>query len=79
MMNPFSRSEPLFGQEGMARLRKAWVAVFGVGGVGGYAAEALVRSGVGHVDLFDNDDVALNLIGNWCCLGRAEEAVTSAG
>ena len=57
MMNPFSRSEPLFGQEGMARLRKARVAVFGVGGVGGYAAEALVRSGVGR--LFDNDDVAL--------------------
>ena len=58
-MNPFSRSEPLFGPEGMARLQKARVAVFGVGGVGGYAAEALVRSGVGHIDLFDNDDVAL--------------------
>ena len=59
MMNQFSRSEPLFGPEGMARLNSARVAVFGVGGVGGYAAEALVRSGVGHVDLFDNDDVAL--------------------
>lgn len=58
-MNQFSRSEPLFGPEGMARLNSARVAVFGVGGVGGYAAEALVRSGVGHVDLFDNDDVAL--------------------
>ncbi|MGN0747592.1 MAG: ThiF family adenylyltransferase [Aristaeellaceae bacterium] len=59
MMNQFSRSEPLFGSEGMARLRQARVAVFGIGGVGGYAAEALVRSGVGHVALFDNDDIAL--------------------
>ena len=58
-MNQFSRSEPLFGPEGMARLRQARVAVFGIGGVGGYAAEALVRSGVGHVALIDNDDVAL--------------------
>ncbi|MGN0779814.1 MAG: ThiF family adenylyltransferase [Aristaeellaceae bacterium] len=58
-MDQFARLEPLFGQEGMARLRKARVAVFGVGGVGGYAAEALVRSGVGHVELFDHDVVAL--------------------
>ncbi|MGN1020207.1 MAG: ThiF family adenylyltransferase [Aristaeellaceae bacterium] len=58
-MNQFSRSEPLFGAEGMARLRQARVALFGVGGVGGYAAEALVRSGVGHLTLFDNDTVAL--------------------
>lgn len=58
-MDQFTRSAPLFGEEGMARLARARVAVFGVGGVGGYAAEALVRSGVGAIDLFDNDDVGL--------------------
>ena len=56
-MDQFARSAPLYGEEGMARLRSARVAVFGVGGVGGYAAEALVRSGVGSIDLFDNDVV----------------------
>lgn len=58
-MDQFARSAPLFGEAGMANLRAARVAVFGVGGVGGYAAEALARSGVGHIDLFDNDEVAL--------------------
>lgn len=56
-MDQFARSLPLYGEEGMARLRTARAAVFGVGGVGGFAAEALVRSGVGHIDLFDNDVV----------------------
>lgn len=56
-MDQFARSAPLYGEEGMARLRGARVAVFGIGGVGGYAAEALVRSGVGSIDLFDNDVV----------------------
>lgn len=56
-MDQFARSAPLYGEEGMARLRSARVAVFGIGGVGGYAAEALVRSGVGSIDLFDNDVV----------------------
>ena len=52
-MNAFSRTELLFGADAMERLAKARVAVFGVGGVGGYAVEALARSGVGALDLVD--------------------------
>ena len=59
-MNQFSRTEILLGQENMKRLASSKVAVFGIGGVGGYAAEALVRSGVGTIDLFDNDKVCLS-------------------
>ncbi len=59
MANQFSRTELLLGADGMERLKNARVAVFGVGGVGGYAVEALVRSGVGEIDIFDNDTVAL--------------------
>ena len=57
--SPFSRTAALLGDEAIQRLHKARVAVFGVGGVGGYAVEALVRSGVGTVDVFDKDDVSL--------------------
>lgn len=53
-----ARTEMLIGKEGGARLAGARVAVFGVGGVGGYVVEALVRSGVGALDLFDNDTVS---------------------
>lgn len=59
MLNQFSRTELLFGKEAMDRLASARVAVFGIGGVGGYAVEALVRSGVGAVDLIDDDRVCL--------------------
>lgn len=59
MLNQFSRTELLFGAEAMERLQNARVAVFGVGGVGGYAVEALVRSGVGKIDLVDDDKVCL--------------------
>ena len=52
------RTEMLLGSEGVARLAKARVAVFGVGGVGGYAVEALARAGVGELDLIDMDTVA---------------------
>lgn len=62
MLNGFSRTELLFGKEAMARLANARVAVFGIGGVGGYTAEALVRSGVGAIDLIDNDSVCLTNI-----------------
>ena len=58
-MNQFQRTERLLGPEGMARLAAARVAVFGLGGVGGSAAEALARSGVGALDLFDDDVVSL--------------------
>ncbi len=59
MLNQFSRTELLLGKEYMQRLANARVAVFGVGGVGGYAVEALVRSGVGAIDLIDDDKVCL--------------------
>lgn len=59
MLSQFSRTELLIGKEGMERLGNSRVAVFGVGGVGGYAVEALARSGVGELDLIDNDQVAL--------------------
>lgn len=51
------RTERLFGKEEVEKLKRARVAVFGIGGVGGYVAEALVRSGVGAIDVFDPDDV----------------------
>ena len=59
MLNQFSRTQLLLGAEGMERLFHARVAVFGIGGVGGYAAEALARSGVGTLDLIDDDRVCL--------------------
>ena len=55
----FSRTAALLGEEAMQRLQQARVAVFGVGGVGGYVCEALVRSGVGALDVFDKDDVSI--------------------
>ncbi len=54
----FSRTEQLLGEDALHRLSHARVAVFGIGGVGGYVAEALARSGVGALDLFDNDTVS---------------------
>lgn len=59
MNEQFSRSELIFGEEAMERLAKSRVAVFGVGGVGGYVVEALARSGIGALDIIDNDTVAL--------------------
>lgn len=58
MSRTFARTELLLGEEAMQRLQNARVAVFGVGGVGGYAVEALARSGVGALDLIDSDTVA---------------------
>ena len=62
MKEIFSRSALLLGEEGIEKLNKSKVAVFGVGGVGGYVAEALARSGVGHFVLVDNDDVSITNI-----------------
>jgi tRNA A37 threonylcarbamoyladenosine dehydratase len=59
MLNQFSRTELLFGREAMEKLAAARVAVFGIGGVGGFVAEALVRSGVGALDIIDDDRVCL--------------------
>lgn len=58
MSGIFSRTELLFGADSLDILKNSRVAVFGLGGVGGHTAEALVRSGVGAVDLIDNDTVA---------------------
>ena len=60
MEDMFSRTRMLLGEAAMARLQKARVALFGIGGVGGHAVEALVRSGVGSLDLIDSDRVALS-------------------
>ena len=59
MLNQFSRTQLLFGKEAMERLYNARVAVFGVGGVGGYTVEALARSGIGTLDL-DRKSTRLN-------------------
>lgn len=60
MWEQFSRTERLFGKKAVEQLMQAKVAVFGIGGVGGHALEALVRSGVGSVDIIDNDKVCLS-------------------
>jgi tRNA A37 threonylcarbamoyladenosine dehydratase len=59
MLNQFSRTQLLLGKNSMEKLQESRVAVFGVGGVGGYVCEALVRSGVGALDLIDDDKVCL--------------------
>ena len=58
-MNPYSRTEFLLGKAAMDKLKQCRVAVFGLGGVGGYAVEALARSGIGTLDLIDHDTVSL--------------------
>jgi tRNA A37 threonylcarbamoyladenosine dehydratase len=62
VLNQFSRTELLFGNEAINKLLTSRVAVFGIGGVGGYTVEALARSGVGEFDLFDDDKVCLTNI-----------------
>ena len=62
MFNEFSRTELLLGKEKMNKLSSSRVIVFGVGGVGGYVCEALARSGVGAIDIVDNDKVSLTNI-----------------
>ena len=62
MLNEFSRTRMLLGDDAMARLARAHVAVFGVGGVGGYVVEALARSGIGTLTLVDDDTVSLTNI-----------------
>ena len=59
MLNQFSRTQLLLGKESIERLQNARVAVFGIGGVGGYVCEAPVRSGLGAFDLIDDDKVCL--------------------
>lgn len=62
MLNQFSRTQLLYGAEMMGKLASSRVAVFGIGGVGGYVVEALARSGIGAIDLIDDDKVCLTNI-----------------
>lgn len=62
MLNQFSRTEMILGSDAMKKLNNSRVAVFGIGGVGSYAAEALVRAGIGALDLIDGDKVCLSNI-----------------
>lgn len=62
MLNQFSRTELLLGNAAMEKLAASRVAVFGIGGVGGYTVEALVRSGIGAIDIIDDDKVCLTNI-----------------
>ena len=76
----FSRSQLLFGEEAMERLQKSRVAVFGIGGVGGYTAEALARGGVGALDLIDSDTVSITnlnrqLLATHSCVGELKVKV----
>ena len=67
MLNQFSRTELLVGKDGIENLNKAKVAIFGIGGVGSFVAEGLVRAGVEHFILVDDDKICLkanNLITN---------------
>ena len=60
METQFSRTERILGREFTQKLSNCSVAIFGIGGVGGYVMEALVRSGIGCIDIVDNDTVALS-------------------
>ena len=75
MLNQFSRTELLIGREGMNCLANARVAVFGIGGVGGYTVEALARSGVGALDLIDDDRICVTninrqILATWSTVGE---------
>ena len=67
MQNQYSRTQLLLGAEAMEKLHHCRVAVFGIGGVGGYTVEALARSGVGALDLIDDDKVCLTNINRQLC------------
>ncbi|MBQ6753455.1 MAG: tRNA threonylcarbamoyladenosine dehydratase [Clostridia bacterium] len=79
-MNQFERTELLIGEEAVKKLKKAHVAVFGIGGVGGYVTEALARSGVGELTIVDKDDVDITnlnrqIIALHSTLGKPKVAV----
>ena len=67
MNKEFERQELLLGEAAMKKLKNARVALFGVGGVGSYAAEALARSGIGHIMLVDDDTVSMSNINRQLC------------
>ena len=71
MSERLEREEMLLGSEGVEKLKKSRVALFGVGGVGSYAAEALVRAGVGAIDIIDNDTVSVSNLNRQLCALRS--------
>ena len=73
MANQFTRTELLVGAAALGRLARCRVAVFGVGGVGGYAVEALARSGIGALDLIDNDTVCLSNLNRDAAAARVRD------
>ncbi len=82
-MRPFSRTALLLGDEAMAKLRQAKVAVFGLGGVGGYVVEALARSGIGALELVDHDTISITninrqLLATRSTVGQSKAAVAKA-
>lgn len=82
MEQRFEREALLIGEEAVERLASAHVALFGVGGVGSYAAEALARSGIGTVELIDHDSVSVSNINRQLCalestVGKSKVAVTA--
>ena len=82
MLNQYSRTELLFGKDAMERLWRSRIAVFGIGGVGGYVVEALARSGIGALDLIDHDRVSFSnlnrqIIATRSSLGRCKVEVAS--
>ena len=83
MITQFSRTELLLGSEAVSKLNKSRVAVFGIGGVGGYIVEALARAGVGELDLIDADDVSLSninrqIIALHSTIGKSKTEVAAA-
>ena len=79
MLNRFSRTQLILGKEAMEKLKNAHVAVFGIGGVGGYVCEALVRSGVGSFDLIDDDKICLTkIIATTSTIGKYKADVMKA-
>ena len=83
MPGPFSRTERLLGRAAMEKLKQATVAVFGIGGVGSFAVEALARSGVGGIALFDDDKVCLTnlnrqLIATYDTVGKSKVEAAKA-
>ena len=77
MLNQFSRTQLLLGKGAMDRLQQAHVAVFGIGGVGSYVCEALVRSGVGAFDLIDDDRVCLTNLNRQIIAGEVIRDLTA--
>ena len=76
-MEQFARTELLIGKEGIEKLHKATVAIFGIGGVGSYTVEALARAGIGNFILIDNDDVSITninrqLIATYKTIGKSK-------